>query len=50
MSNFRSDYLWLRLKMHISLARKYSMFLRTKAGKNIIKNFKVDNQTLFYPN
>ncbi|MFL2556201.1 MAG: substrate-binding domain-containing protein [Gammaproteobacteria bacterium] len=34
----------------ISLARKYSMFLRSKAGKNIIKNFKVDNQTLFYPN
>jgi len=34
----------------IDLARKYSEFIRSEEGQNIIRNFKVHGEALFTPN
>jgi tungstate transport system substrate-binding protein len=34
----------------IDLARKYSEFIRSEEGQNIIRNFKVHGEVLFFPN
>ena len=33
----------------IDLARKYSEFIRGEEGQGLIRNFKVNDQILFYP-